>query len=159
LTALINYEKYKINFLPIQIKTIEVNKYIFFAQTATFIRQHLYNESTERLLRTVYNDKNGGGVSQLANPIGGFVDDYAFLIRGLLDLYEAGFDWHWVEWALELQEIQNQLFWDESLHGFFTSPEGDPSIVLRLKEDQVSQLKIKGRMANPKYRSKHLGDF
>ena len=29
LTALINCEKYKINFLPIQIKTIEVNKYIF----------------------------------------------------------------------------------------------------------------------------------
>ena len=78
-----------------------------------------------------------GTVSQLDKPISGFVDDYAFLIRGLIDLYEAGFDAQWLEWALELQEVQNQLFWDEVAHGYFTSPEGDPSIVLRLKEDQV----------------------
>jgi hypothetical protein len=30
-------------------------------------------------------------------------------------------------------------FWDEAAHGYFTSPEGDPSIVLRLKEDQVKR--------------------
>ena len=42
-------------------------------------------------------------MAQLDNPISGFVDDYAFLIRGLLDLYEAGFDSQWIEWALELQ--------------------------------------------------------
>ena len=30
-----------------------------------------------------------------------------------------------------------QLFWDETSGGYFTSPEGDASIVLRLKEDQV----------------------
>jgi hypothetical protein len=36
-----------------------------------------------------------------------------------------------------LQEQQNQLFWDAASGGYFTSPEGDPSIVLRLKEDQV----------------------
>jgi len=65
------------------------------------------------------------------------------LIRGLIDLYEAGFDAQWLEWALELQEVQNQLFWDEESHGYFTSPEGDPSIVLRLKEDQVKRWFLK----------------
>ena len=105
-------------------------------QTATFVRQHLYDESTKRLLRAVYNDKNGG-LAQLDQPIFGFLDDYAFLIRGLLDVYEAGFESDWLEWALELQEQQIQLFWDQSSAGFFTSPEGDPSIVIRLKEDQV----------------------
>lgn len=104
-------------------------------QTASFIRSHLYNETKKRLLRSVYNDK-AGGISQLSTPINGFVDDYAYLIRGLIDLYEATFDPAWLEWAVELQEIQNQLFWDSEAYGYFTSPEGDPSIVMRLKEDQ-----------------------
>lgn len=37
----------------------------------------------------------------------GFADDYAFLIRGLIDLYEADprreTGWRWLRWARELQ--------------------------------------------------------
>ncbi len=33
----------------------------------------------------------------------GFADDYAFLISGLLDLYEAGGGRRWLEWAVRLQ--------------------------------------------------------
>ena len=40
------------------------------------------------------------------------MDDYAFLIRGLMDLYEATFEAKWVEWADKLQKKQNELFWD-----------------------------------------------
>ena len=65
-----------------------------------------------------------------------FVDDYANTIRALLDLYQVTLDVDHLEWALELQERQNQQFWDPVAKGYFTSPEGDPSIVIRMKEDQ-----------------------
>ena len=68
----------------------------------------------------------------------GFADDYAFLIQGLLDLYEASFDVGWLRWAVELQEIQDRLFCDENRGGYFSSAGKDPSILLRLKEDNDS---------------------
>ena len=58
---------------------------------------------------------------QIATPIRGFVDDYAFLVRALLDLYEATLEPEWMSWAAELQRRQDELFWDqdggeESIH-------------------------------------------
>jgi hypothetical protein len=42
----------------------------------------------------------------------GFADDYALLIGGLLDLYEAGGGLRWLQWAVQLQETLDSLFWD-----------------------------------------------
>jgi uncharacterized protein YyaL (SSP411 family) len=66
-------------------------------KAATFIKTKLYNEKTKRLTRS-FRD----GPSQAP----GFLDDYAFLISGLLDLYECGGDTKWLSWALDLQASQ-----------------------------------------------------
>lgn len=71
-------------------------------------------------------------------PINGFLDDYAFLIRGLLDVYEGCYDSFWIEWAEELQETQDKLFWDEGSAGYYTSSGGDSNILLRMKEGEIS---------------------
>ena len=65
----------------------------------------------------------------------GFAEDYAFLIQGLLDLYEADFDVAHLAWAVELQERQDELFWDTTGGGYFASAAGDPGVLLRLKSD------------------------
>ena len=65
----------------------------------------------------------------------GFAEDYAFLIQGLLDLYETSFEIRWLQWAEQLQGKMDELFWDETGGGYFNSAKDDPSIVLRLKED------------------------
>ena len=65
----------------------------------------------------------------------GFAEDYAFLIQGLLDLYEASFEISWLRWAVELQSIMDRLFWDEVEGGYFSSAAGDPHLLVRLKED------------------------
>lgn len=44
----------------------------------------------------------------------GFSDDYALLIAGLLDLYEAGGGLGWLAWAVTLQDTLDSLFWDGS---------------------------------------------
>lgn len=67
-------------------------------------------------------------------PIQGFLDDYVFLIRGLLDLYEASLDADWLQWAETLQETQDKLFWDEKDGGYFSSSAVDKTILLRGKE-------------------------
>ena len=62
--------------------------------------------------------------------------DYANLIRGLIDLYEAGFNAKWLEWAEKLQNKQDELFWDEEGSAYFSSSANDPSILIRLKDGE-----------------------
>lgn len=95
-------------------------------RAAEFIRRELYDDSS----RTLYRSYRQG---RAASP--GFAEDYAFFIQALLDLYEASFDVRWLEWAEQLQDKMDTLFWDKAGGGYFSSAEGDPSILLRLKED------------------------
>ena len=73
------------------------------------------------------------------STIEGFADDYAFMISGLLDLFEACQDVSWLEWACQLQEKMVELFWDHSKGGFFSTTTADPSILLRMKDGRISQ--------------------
>ncbi len=68
-------------------------------------------------------------------PIAGFAEDYAFLIQGLLDLYEADFDSKNLTWALELQTRQDALFADPDGGGYFGSAADDPLVPVRTKDD------------------------
>ncbi|KAL8548568.1 hypothetical protein ACS0TY_007748 [Phlomoides rotata] len=95
-------------------------------KAAGFIRNHLYNEKTRRLQHSFRN-----GPSKAP----GFMDDYAFLISGLLDMYEYGNSICWLVWAIELQQIQDELFLDKEGGGYFNTTGEDPSILLRVKED------------------------
>jgi uncharacterized protein YyaL (SSP411 family) len=98
-------------------------------RAAKFVRAELFDESRHLLFR---NYREG------RSDVEGFADDYAFLIQGLLDLYEASFDFAWLVWACELQEIQDRLFFDDKRGGYFSGAGNDPSILLRLKEDNDS---------------------
>ena len=68
----------------------------------------------------------------------GFADDYAFVVQGLLDLYEASFDIEWLKFATQLQETQDRLFFDEKNGGYFTTSGKDASVLLRMKDDNDS---------------------
>ncbi|HUU39138.1 MAG TPA: thioredoxin domain-containing protein [Candidatus Desulfaltia sp.] len=64
-----------------------------------------------------------------------FLDDHAFLIWGLLELYEATFDKGFLSWAVELSEDAIRGFWDEREGGFFfTSAELHKDLPARRKE-------------------------
>ena len=62
------------------------------------------------------------------------VDDYAFVIWGLLELYEATFDLSHLQWAIELEEIVRENFWDEKAGGYFFSPDDGERLIARQKE-------------------------
>jgi uncharacterized protein YyaL (SSP411 family) len=63
----------------------------------------------------------------------GFLDDYAFVIMGLLDLYEATFDAKWLAEAQELTEQMIQQFGDEEAGGFFLAGKDADSLIVRNK--------------------------
>lgn len=65
----------------------------------------------------------------------GFADDYASLIAGLLDLYEADFDVQWLQWAVELQAKMDAVFYDKEHGAYFQTPAAQGDILFRSKED------------------------
>jgi hypothetical protein len=67
--------------------------------------------------------------------VNGFLDDYAFFVQALLDLYETGFDQADLDLAIRLTEAMIVKFADAGGGGFFSTAEGDASLVLRLKDD------------------------
>lgn len=71
-----------------------------------------------------------------SSPISGFLDDYAFVVCGLLDLYEATLQTEWLEWAEELQLRQDVLFWDVQGGGYYCSDPADATVLLRLKQGE-----------------------
>ncbi|KAI0790477.1 hypothetical protein C8Q75DRAFT_717233 [Abortiporus biennis] len=92
---------------------------------ARFIRSHSFNEENGELSRS-YRDGKG--------PIGQ-ADDYAFLIMGLLDLYESSGNEMYLIWAVEFQRKQDELFYDEEGGGYFASAP-DEHVIIRMKDTQ-----------------------
>uniref|UniRef100_A0A3Q3W3A1 Spermatogenesis-associated protein 20-like TRX domain-containing protein n=1 Tax=Mola mola TaxID=94237 RepID=A0A3Q3W3A1_MOLML len=104
-------------------------------QAANFLKEHLWNAEQHIILRSVYRGDEMD-VEQISPPIPGFLDDYAFIICGLLDLYEATLQMEWLKWAEELQLRQDNMFWDDEGGGYFCSDPSDTTVLLQLKEDQ-----------------------
>jgi uncharacterized protein YyaL (SSP411 family) len=61
-------------------------------------------------------------------------NDYAFLIHGLLSLYQTTYDLTFAEEAQALQEIMMERFWDEENGGFFSTPNDSDELPVRPKE-------------------------
>jgi uncharacterized protein YyaL (SSP411 family) len=62
------------------------------------------------------------------------VDDYAFLIWGLLELTEATFDYRYLREALALQKVQDSDFYDPESGGYYFTSEKTSDLIVRKKE-------------------------
>src|SRR5690606_12837026 len=75
-----------------------------------FIRDHLYKESQ---LFVSYREGQIRGQ--------GCLDEYSYVIRACLDLYQITQDQKWFSWGRELQATLDRDFWDEENDGYFFS--------------------------------------
>ena len=96
------------------------------AGAAGFIHDNLCAEPGKGLHRSWREDERGPR---------GFATDYACLIHGLLDLYQAGFNGRWLRWAAALQEEMDGLFLDRERGGYYSVHTDMAHSVLRIKED------------------------
>jgi hypothetical protein len=69
-----------------------------------------------------------------------FLDDYAYLAAGLLDLYEATFDLTWLRAAIELQDTLARDFWDPAHGAFFLTDAAREVTLTRTKPDDDGAL-------------------
>jgi len=101
-------------------------RYLVAAQrAAAFLLEKLHNKEKGRLLRSYRGT---------AGAVHGFAEDYAFLIQGLLDLYESDFDVRWLQSAEELQ-LEMNLSFEDPTGGYFSTEADATDILFRMKED------------------------
>ncbi|MCE5317378.1 MAG: thioredoxin domain-containing protein [Parachlamydia sp.] len=88
-------------------------------ETARFIKKHMWQDNS--LLRCW---REGAPFNEAG------LEDYAFMIHGLLALFETDGGSEWLEWAIEMVEILRERFKAEN--GAFYQTDGrDPNLILR----------------------------
>ncbi|HET9833518.1 MAG TPA: thioredoxin domain-containing protein, partial [Vicinamibacterales bacterium] len=95
-------------------------------RAASFVRERMWNDETSTLLRRYRRGEAS---------IEAYAEDYAYLIHGVLELFQADPDVRWLDWAQTLQRRQNELFWDAVDGGWFSTTGRDSSVLLRMKEE------------------------
>ncbi len=91
--------------------------------SAQFILKNL-TDKNGRLLKRYRNGKSG---------IDSHLDDYAFFVWGLLELYEATFNTIYLSEAIKLSEIMVSEFWDTENGAFFLGSNNSEKLIVRAK--------------------------
>jgi len=124
--VLVDWNGLMISSLAFGSRVLNDPKYMEAAEkSAQFILNTLVRKEDGRLLHR-YRD---GEASIL-----GTIEDYAFFIHGLIDLYEATFNERYLKEAKRLTEDMIKLFWDDREGGFFFTANDAERLLYREKE-------------------------
>ncbi len=94
------------------------------SRAAAFVLEHLRTPEGRLLKR--YRAGEAGLTAHL--------EDYAFLIWGLIELYEAGFNAEFLEEAVRLTDASIEHFWDEEDGGFYMTADDAEPLLVRAKK-------------------------
>ncbi|WP_072742078.1 MULTISPECIES: thioredoxin domain-containing protein [Virgibacillus] len=105
-------------------KVFQNSNYTEMAQKAIqFIEDHLYQDGR---LMVRYRKGESKHV--------GYLDDYAFLLWGYIELYESTFHLPYLEKAKQLLDQMIELFWDNEHGGFYFSGNDNETLIAKDKE-------------------------
>jgi len=99
-----------------------------------------YGKAAQRAAEFVLGKLRGDGGRLLKRYRGGeaglpaLIEDYAFMVWGLLELYEATFDVRYLQEGIALNDAMLEHFWDEEEGGFFMSADDAEELLVRSKE-------------------------
>lgn len=106
-------------------KVLKDKKYLVSANKAlNFIKENLINK--DGILMASFRDKDS---KQLA-----YLDDYAYLVWALTELYNATFDVKYLKDALKFNKDMIDLFWDCKNHGFFLNSNDAKNLIDTAKD-------------------------
>jgi uncharacterized protein YyaL (SSP411 family) len=95
-------------------------------RAARFLRERMW-DADRRVLFRRFRDGDAA--------VDGYAEDYAAVVFGLLELFQAGGDPQWLAWADELQQVLDDRFYDPVDGGWFSTTGEDPTVLVRGKED------------------------
>jgi uncharacterized protein YyaL (SSP411 family) len=124
------------------------------AQAARVLDRRDYAEAAARaadFLLTRMRTKDGRLLrtwSAGAEPkLNAYLEDYAFLLDGLVSLYEATFLPRWIEAALDVAEVMIDQFWDAADGGFFYTGRDHETLIARGKDPHDNAIPSGNAMA------------
>lgn len=95
-------------------------------KNAVFIKEHLWDAQKKCLYHRWRDGEHDS--AQILNA-------YAFLMSGMLDLYESTLEPEWLRFCQELAAAMIERFYDSEQGGFWQSQPNDKHLILRIKED------------------------
>ncbi len=110
------------------------------ARGGRFLGDEAYILAAERAARFIWTevrDEEGRLLKRSRRGNAGLpahLDDYAFFLQGLIDLYEATFDVVWLEWSVEVAGQMVERFHDPEAGGFFFTASDAEELIVRKKE-------------------------
>lgn len=111
--------------LAIAYKAFGNEKYLNAAESALrFIKKKLINDNNKIAAR--YREEQ-----VLEN---GTLDDYAFYVWALIEMYESTFETHYLKRAIKFNEKMIKLFWDDEKNGFYMTSNDSENLIYRPKE-------------------------
>lgn len=93
-------------------------------KSANFLIEHMYDPESKSMDRRFRNGKVG---------IDANLTDYAYFVKGLLDLYEATDKQRWLNYARTFTDQQIELFYDKGKGGFYDSRMAGESLLFQTK--------------------------
>ncbi|UCC99401.1 MAG: thioredoxin domain-containing protein, partial [Phycisphaerales bacterium] len=108
------------------------------ARGGAILKKSRYTEAARRsaefILRNLHGDGRLKRYYRDGHVVGeAFLDDYAFMVIGLMDLYEATFDAKWLNEAGKLCEEMIEFFADTEQGGFFLAGKDGEKLIARTK--------------------------
>ncbi len=110
------------------------------AKTGQALDEPKYIDAAERAGNFVISDlidSNGRLLKRYRKGTAGvaaYLNDYAFMVWGLLELYEATFNTKYLKEAIRLNDIMLSRFWDEQDGGFYMTADDSEKVIVRMKE-------------------------
>lgn len=101
---------------------------------------HPYLEAAERAAQFLLRHMRtpDGGLLHFSREgkasVPGLGQDYAFLIFGLVTLYQAGFKSEFLREAMDLERYFTAHFWDKDTGGYFNIPDTEKDLPVRMKD-------------------------
>ncbi len=106
-------------------KILKEPKYLEAAQKAV---NFIMNKMLKQDRRLLHRFRDGSA------DIDAYLDDYSFLIWGLIELYDSSYNADYLKIALELNNDLLKHFWDDNIGGFFFIANDGEKLIARRKE-------------------------